>query len=286
QEPVSQFTIASANYFSAIGARLLTGRVFTQFDGKDSPPVAVINETMATRHWPNEDPVGRRFTLRRGGRDSRAGTALEIVGVVSDQRQDGPEKAPRAEFFVPYPQSPTGSLIFVARTKNDPNALIQSLKETIWESNSEQPFYAVTTMDQLVDDSLKARRFNMALLGAFAFLALALAVIGIYGVMSFSTGQRIREIGLRMALGAQTRDIIRLIVGQGLKLTLIGVGVGLVAAFALTRILSGLLHQISPTDPATYVAVALLITGVALLACYIPARRATRVDPLVALRYE
>lgn len=286
QEPVSQYTIASANYFSAIGARLLKGRVFSQFDGKESPPVAVINETMATRYWPNEDPVGRAFTLRRGGRDSRAGTAIEIVGVVTDQRQDGPAKAPRAEFFIPYSQSPTGSLIFVARTKDDPNALIQSLKASIWETNSAQPFYAVTTMDQLVDDSLKARRFNMALLGAFAILALALAVVGIYGVMSFSTSQRIREIGLRMALGAQTRDIMKLIVGQGLRLTLIGVGVGLLVAFGLTRLMSSLLHEVSPTDPATYVLIALLLTAVALLACYIPARRATKIDPLVALRYE
>ncbi len=286
QEPVSQFTIASANYFSAIGARLLRGRVFTQFDTKDSPPVAVINETMANRFWQNEDPVGRKFTLRRGGRDARSGTPLEIIGVVTDQRQDGPEKAPRPEFFVPYSQSPTGSLIFVARTKDDPQVLVQALKATIWESNNSQPFYAVTTMDKLMSDSLKARRFNLALLGAFAVLALALAVVGIYGVMSFSTGQRIREIGLRMALGAQTKDIMKLIVGQGLRLTLIGVGAGLLLALGLTRLLSSLLHEVGPTDPVTYVLIALLLTSVALLACYIPARRATKVDPLVALRYE
>jgi putative ABC transport system permease protein len=285
-EPVAQFTVASPNYFSAIGASLLNGRSFNQFDSKDSPSVAIINETMAKRNWPGENPVGAKFTLKRGARDARGGSVLEVVGVVTDQRQDGLEKIPRAEFFIPYSQAPSGSTIFVVRTKGDPNVLLQSLKERIWESNKTQPFYAVTTMDQLVRDSLKARRFNLVLLAGLAALALVLASVGIYGVISFTTGQRTHEIGVRMALGAQTRDIIRLVVSEGMTLTLIGVAIGLVASLVVTRFLTSLLFNISPTDPVTFIFISMLLGVVALSACYFPARRATKVDPLVALRYE
>ena len=284
QEPVAQFTIASTNYFSAIGAQLLNGRLFTQFDKADSPRVALINETMATRNWPDQNPVGSRFTLKRGGRDVRGNTTLEVIGVVTDQRQDGLEKSPRQEFFIPYAQAPSGSTIFVVRTKGDPNTLLQSLKARIWESDKTQPFYAVTTMDQLVRDSLKARRFNLLLLGALAALALTLASVGIYGVMSFTTTQRTHEIGVRLALGAQTRDILRLVVGQGMLLTMVGLVIGLFASFGLTRFLSSLLFNISPTDPLTFAFISVLLGGVALLACYLPARRATRIDPLTALK--
>ncbi|MDQ3173454.1 MAG: FtsX-like permease family protein, partial [Acidobacteriota bacterium] len=250
------------------------------------PRVALINETMAKRNWPGESPVGGKFTLKRSGRDARAGTTLEVIGVVTDQRQDGLEKTPRQEFFVPYSQAPSGSTIFVVRTKGDPNVLLQSVKERIWQTNKTQPFYAVTTMDQLLRDSLKARRFNLALLSALAALALSLAAIGIYAVMSFTTGQRTHEIGVRMALGARAPDIIRLVVGEGMALTLTGIAIGLVASFALTRFLSSLLFNISSTDPVTFAGITILLSIVALLACYIPARRATKVDPLLALRYE
>jgi putative ABC transport system permease protein len=288
QEPVAQFTIASPNYFSAIGARLINGRPFSQFDTKDSPPVALINETMARRNWTSRglDPVGRRFTLKRGGRDTRTGTTLEVIGVVTDQRQDGLERSPRQEFFIPYSQSPTGSIIFVVRTKGEPDTLLQSLKARIWESDKTQPFYAVTTLDQLVDESLKTRRFNMVLLGALAGLALTLAAVGIYGVISFTTRQRTREIGVRMALGAQTKDILRLVIGKGMLLALIGLGLGLVAALIVTRFLSSLLFSVGTTDFTTFAVISLLLICVALLATYLPARRATKVDPLVALRYE
>jgi putative ABC transport system permease protein len=286
QEPVAQITIASPNYFSAIGARLLQGRLFNQFDDNNKPRVALINDTMAKHNWPGEDPVGKKFILKRGGRDLRAGTALEVVGVVSDQRQDGLEKSPREEFFIPYAQSPSGSTIFVVRTKSDPNALVQVLKARIWESNNTQPFYAVTTMDQLVSNSLKARRFNLVLLGGLAVLALTLASVGIYGVISFTTGQRTHEIGVRMALGAQTKDILRLVVGEGMVLTALGIGIGVLVSFAVMRSLSSLLFNVSPTDPLTFVLISLLLVGVALVACLFPARRATKVDPLVALRYE
>jgi len=286
QEPVAQVTIASPNYFSAIGARLLKGRLFNQFDDKNSTRVALINETMAKRNWPGEDPVASKFTLKRGGRDARGGTTFEVAGVVTDQRQDGLDKTPREEFFIPYAQSPSGSTIFVVRTKGDPNALLQSLKARIWESNNTQPFYAVTTMDQLVSNSLKARRFNLMLLGVLAVLALTLASVGIYGVISFTTGQRTHEIGVRMALGAQARDILKLVVGKGMALTLLGIAIGAVASLAVMRSLSSLLFNVSPTDPITFGFIALLLASVALLACFFPARRATKVDPLIALRYE
>ncbi len=174
----------------------------------------------------------------------------------------------------------------MVRTKGDPDVLLQSLKARIWESNKSQPFYAVTTMDQLVSNSLKARRFNLMLLGALGLLALALASVGIYGVISFTTGQRTHELGVRMALGARTKDIMKLVVGEGMLLTLIGVLIGLAASFAVTRFLASLLFNVSPTDPLTFVVISILLAGIALLACYFPARRATKVDPLVALRYE
>lgn len=218
-------------------------------------------------------------------RDAAKGT-WEVVGLVTDQRQDGLEKAPRQEFFIPYSQGPTGSLIFVVRTTGEPNALLGQLKAAIWETNKTQPFYAVTTMDQLVDDSLKARRFNLMLLGAMAALALVLAAIGIYGVMSFITRQRTHEMGIRIALGAQATDILKLVLGQGMALTAIGLVIGLSASFAFTRLLASLLFNIGATDLATYAAITCLLAVVALFACYVPARRATKVDPLVALRYE
>jgi putative ABC transport system permease protein len=286
QEPVAQITVATGGYFPAIGARLLRGRMFNQFDNKDSLKVAVINETMARRYWSNEDPVGRRFILRTGSRGEQGPITLEVAGVVSDLRQDGLEKIPRPEFFRPHTQSPTGSIIFVVRAKNEAGALIPILKESIWKQSPGLPFYSVTTMDQLVSDSLKARRFNLAMLGAFAGLALILALTGVYGVMSFVTRQRTHEIGVRMALGAKTVDIARLVIGHGFRLAMIGTVIGVLVAFALTRLMTALLFGITASDPATFGLVIVLLPAIALLACYLPARRAMKIDPLVALRYE
>jgi putative ABC transport system permease protein len=286
QEPVAQISVATGGYFRAIGVRLLRGRVFNQFDTKDSAKVAVINDTMAERYWPNEDPVGRRFTLRNIGRGEQGPVTLEIAGVVSDSRQDGLDKNPRPEFFRPHAQSPSGSLIFVVRAGNDAGALIPPLKESIRQSSPDLPFYSVTTMDRLVWDSLKARRFNLALLGGFAALALILALTGVYGVMSFVTRQRTHEIGIRVALGAKTSDVARLVLGHGFRIAMIGTLIGAAAAFALTRLMSSLLFGVAASDPLTFVVVMFLLPAVALLACYLPARRATRIDPLIALRHE
>ena len=286
QEPVAQFSVATAGYFPAIGSRLLRGRLFNQFDTLSSLRVAIINDEMAKRHWPNEDPIGKKFTLRSGGRAEPGPVTLEIAGVVTDLRQDGLDKVPRPEFFRPHSQSPTGSLIYVVRTRSDASALIPTLRASIWQTSPEQPFYAVTTMDQLVSDSLKARRFNLVLLAAFAGLALILALTGVYGVMSFVTRQRTHEIGVRVALGAKTRDIASLVLKHGFRLAIIGTVIGAVAAFALTRLMSALLFGVTATDPATFAIVVVLLPAVALLACYLPARRAMKIDPLVALRYE
>ena len=286
QEPVAQNSTATTGYFNAIGARLLRGRLFNQFDTNNSLKVALINDTMAKRLWPDEDPVGKKFTLRRGARGEVGPVTLEIVGVVTDLRQDGLDKIPRPEFFRPHSQSPTGSLIYVVRTRSDASALIPALRASIWKTSPDQPFYAVTTMDELVSDSLKARRFNLVLLAAFAGLALILALTGVYGVMSFVTRQRTHEIGVRVALGAKAHDIASLVLKHGFKLAIIGTVIGAVAAFALTRLMSALLFGITATDPVTFGVVLVLLPAIALLACYLPARRAMKIDPLVALRYE
>ena len=286
QEPVAQSTVATADYFPAMGMRLLGGRLFNSFDTKDSPKIALINETMRRRYWADENPVGKKFTLRRATRDNQGATTLEIVGVVGDLRHLALDKEPRPEFFRPHTQSPSGSIIFVARATGDPSSLIPAIKTRLLEINRTQPFYHVSTMEQLLSDSLKARRFSLTLLGSFAVLALVLAVTGIYGVMSFTTGQRTHEIGVRMALGAREADVLRLIIGQGIRLALIGVALGLVVSFVAARLLTGLLYGVSASDPLTFAGVAVLLAAVAFVASYIPARRATKVDPMIALRYE
>jgi predicted permease len=286
QEPVAQATIATGDYFSAMGARLLGGRLFNQFDTKDSPKVALINETMRRRYWAGEDPLGRKFTVRSTRGEGQSAITLEVVGVVGDLRHEGLDKEPRPEFFRPHTQSPSGSIIFVVRTTGDPASLIPALKARLWEINRAQPFYYVSTMEQLLSDSLKARRFSLALLALFATLALVLAVTGIYGVMSFTAGRRTHEIGVRMALGAGRLDVLKLVIGQGMRLALVGVAIGSIVSLALTRVMSSLLYGVSASDPTTFAGIALLLTVVAFLACYVPARRAASVDPLAALRHE
>jgi putative ABC transport system permease protein len=285
-EPTVYWTVASSDYFTAMGMSLRSGRMFDEYDTRSAPPVALINETMARRHFPNEDPIGRRLLVRGRQRDNPAQQPVTIVGIVSDIRHDGLDKEPRAEHYRPFTQIPSGSLTFGVRVSADAVSLIPALKARVWEVNPAQSIYAVDTMDRLVFESLKARRFSLLLLCAFASLALGLAVVGIYGVMSFATSQRTREIGLRIALGAQKRDVLSLILSQGARLTLSGVGIGLLTAWALTRLLTRLLYSVSATDPLVFGGVALLLTVVAMAACYLPARRAMKVDPLAALRHE
>jgi putative ABC transport system permease protein len=286
QEPSAFYTIATNEYFEALGVPLVSGRLFTQFDRGGAPLVILINETMSKRFFPSQDPIGKKILVIGGQRGQSAPTPSEIVGVVGDLRHEGLDQEPRPEYFRPYPQWLTGSIIFTVRTSAEPATLIPTLKARIWEVNSTQPIYQVATLDNLITDSLKARRFSLLLLGSLAALALVLALVGIYGVMSLATRQRTHEIGVRMALGAKSGDVVRLVMAHGLKLALAGVGLGLAGAVAMTRLMRTLLYEVSPTDPMTFIQVALLLMIAAIAACYIPARRATKVDPMIALRYE
>jgi putative ABC transport system permease protein len=271
------------DYFHALGVPLLGGRLLTKFDTKDVP-VAVINHTMALRYWPAEDPIGKKVSFRSYGGSFTA----EIVGVVGDTRTAGLEIEPKPEIFVSHASSIgyPNSMTYFVRTATDPLSLLNAVKEKIREGNKDQAFSSVATIDQLVERSLNRRRFNLLLLASFAVLALILAGVGLYGLISFMTTQRTQEIGVRMAFGAGPRDVLKLIIGQGMTMTLAGVVVGLLASIALTRMMQSLLFGISATDPVTLVAIAFVLAAVPLLACYVPARRATKVDPMVALRHE
>ena len=282
----------SAGYAQAMGVPLLRGRFITERDTKDTPRVAVIDEYLARDLFGDEDPVGKRMTIP--GNDKMADIPFEIVGVVGHVKHfglDAPKEIP-FQFYMPYVQIPddfiTGLLGMglVARTAGDPAAMAAPVKEAILAVNKDQPVVAVRTLEQVLSDSLAQRRFTMLLLGLFAGLALVLASVGIYGVMSYTVAQRTHEIGVRMALGARHGDVLRMVVRQGMMLAGTGVAIGLAVALALTRLLSSFLFGVSATDPLTFVAIPLALAGVALVACFVPARRATRVDPMVALRYE
>ena len=280
-EPSAFYAQVSSEYLNALEVPLKQGRFFTNFDTAASQLVVVINETMARRYFANEDPLGKRLTVLFAEPETR-----EIVGVVGNVLQNGLHTEPRAEMFVPHQQSASAQMTFLVKTKSEPGSQLAAVKAAVREINPRQTFARTATMEELVSDSLKQRRFNLFLLGLFASIALLLATIGIYGSISYSTRLRTNEIGVRIALGARSRDVLRLIVGQGVGLALIGVAVGLGAAFLLTRAIRGLLFGVSPTDPLTFLAIAGLLLFTALIASLIPARRATKVDPLVALRSE
>jgi predicted permease len=284
EAPEVDFRRASSGYFATLGIPLLKGRFLNDQDGLDNPPVTVINEAAARRFWPTEDPIGKRIQL--GSNPSGSGTWLTIVGVVGSVRHVRLDAEPRPEVYRHYQTSPLFGPIVVVRASSDPMALVGALRNQVHLLDRDLPISDIRTMSQIVSRSVAQRRFTLTLLGVFSAIAMLLAAVGIYGVMSYLVTQRTREIGIRRALGAQASDVLRLVVGQGLLLTLSGVAAGLVVSVVLTRVLKTFLFGVSPTDPLTFLAVALLLTSVALLACYIPARRATRVDPMVALRYE
>ena len=276
--------VTTPGYLQAMEIPLLSGRLITDQDTKDSPNVALINKTMATQLWPNEDPLGKR--IKFPGSEKNPQPWRTIVGTVSDVSQYALDKTPPMQIYLPHNQFPTSFNSIVVRTQNEPTAMIGAIRREIQAVDKDQAVFNVTTLEQLIGDSILIRRFFMLLLLVFAALALVLAAVGIYGVMSYVAAQRTYEIGIRMALGAQTHDVLKLIIGNGMALTLIGVAAGLAGAFALTRLMAGLLFGVSATDAITFLSVSVGLTLIALLACYIPARRATKVDPLVALRYE
>jgi putative ABC transport system permease protein len=277
------FNAVMPNYFQTMGVQLLSGRAFTAQDARDKPRVAIVNETFVKHYFPNEDPIGRRFTFFDANDNTQW---ITIVGVVRDTKRQGLDQPIRMESWLPHAQSQSRSMEVVLRTAGDPLTLSQTAREVVWSLDRDLPIPKMETVERVLSENVAQRRLNMLLLGLFALVALILAAVGIYGVMSYAVTQRTNEIGIRMAMGAKASAVLWLVVRQGMLLVLAGVVIGLAATFALTRLMASLLFGVSATDPITFVAIAALLTGVALVACWIPARRAAKVDPMVALRYE
>jgi putative ABC transport system permease protein len=282
------FRMVSSDYFRAMGVPLRAGRLIEDRDRENAPRVAVVNETFASVFLANENPLSKRIKL--GGARSPF-SWLTIVGVVGDVKHGGLDRETRPEMYVPYlqpllPGWGPPPMFLVVRSESEPGSLTAAVRGVVKELDRDQPVYSVATMEQLLSRSTLQRRFNMTLLAVFAALALILAGVGIYGVMAYAVTERTREIGIRMALGAQTSDALRLVIRRGMRLTLLGVTLGLMGAFALTRLMEKLLFNVKATDRLTFIVIALLLTVVALLACYLPARRATKVDPMVVFRTE
>lgn len=280
----------SADYHAVLNIPLLEGRLFNDRDTDNSPLVAIVDDEFVARSFPNQparDVLGKR--LRFNERDGW----LEIVGVVGHVKQSALNEDGRAEIYRPWSQIPpkwkadfTRAMDMIVKTSVEPNSLVASIKREIRAIDKDQPIAQVQTLDDKLSESVAPQRFTLLLLGIFALIALSLACAGIYGVMSYAVNQRTHEIGVRMALGAQSLDVLKLMLREGMGLVLVGLGLGLAGSFALTRVMRGMLFGVTPTDATTLVGVSGVLMAVALLACYFPARRATKVDPLVALRYE
>ena len=282
EQPLVQTRYVSPDYFRAMGIPLKQGRPIEERDREGAPQVVVISEAMARRFWPGENPVGKRLTAsfheKLGPR--------EIVGVVGDVKSNGLDEEAASTMYLPFRQSPRPWITFVARTATDPRDFFKPLSKAVYAVDSGQALSSMRTMERVLTESLSGRRFNVRLLMTFAGLALALAAVGVYGVMNYSVMLRRRELGIRIALGARGLDVLRLVLGQGLALTLVGVGVGIAGAYALTRLMESLLYGVTATDFLTYCSVSGVIVLVGLLASFLPARRATKVDPMIALRSE
>jgi len=280
QRPEADYTTVTPDFFRTMQIPLLQGRQFTTQDTKGTPGVIIINDILARMCWPGEDPIGKHFTV---GFEK---TPREIVGVVASIKQTRLDAAGRPAMYMPHLQSPSSGMTVLVRTSGAPLAMAAAVREQVWAIDKNVPVTHLQTMDQVFGDSVAQPRFSMLVVGLFAALALVLASVGIYGVMAYSVSRRAHEIGVRMALGARTGQVLKLVLKEGMTLTLMGIAVGLFGAFALTRLIATLLFGVSAKDPFTFISVAALLAAVALVACYIPARRATKVDPLVALRYE
>lgn len=278
----ASYVVVTPGYFHTMKIPLKDGRQFTTEDREETTKVVVINETLARRHFPGQSAIGKRIKIWRDEDFPR-----EIIGVVGDTKTEALEDESSPQIYVPHAQDPSwGGLSLVVRTSGTPSALTPAVRGAVLSIDPDQPVFNIKTMDDIVAASVATRRISMLLLSGFAGLALLLAALGVYGLISYSIAQRTHEIGLRMALGATGRDVLKLVLGQGMSLVLIGTAIGLAAAFALTRVMSSLLYEVSASDPVTFIGVALLLIIVALVACLIPARRAMKVDPMVALHYE
>jgi putative ABC transport system permease protein len=276
--PQADTRIVSPKYFQSVGIPLVKGRTFTEGDRQDAPEVAVINQSLARRYWGNDDPVGARVTFDRGE------SWVAIVGVVGDAKQRGLDREPTDELYAPFAQNPLLGASLLVRTASDPMSMAHQMRDAVYEVDPQQPVTDVQTLEQVRAESLASPRLTAALLGLFAALALIITATGISGVMALWVSQRTHEIGIRMALGATQGKVLRMVLGQGMTLVLAGLAAGAAGALALNHVLSGMLFGVAPTDPLTYVAVALVLVTAAAMACFAPARRATAIDPMVALR--
>ncbi|MGE0129985.1 MAG: ABC transporter permease [Blastocatellales bacterium] len=291
EEPVAQHRPVSESYFQTMGIQGLGGRQFDERDNADTPGVVIVNEALARRYFPNENPIGKRITTTARqygplGRVMPQSLEMEIVGLVGNEKNSSLNKTAEPAIYFSHRQFAYRSMNVVVRTTAEPMSLANAARNEVWAVDRNLPVSNIKTMEQRLGDSIARPRFSALLLGLFAALALILAAVGIYGVISYAVEQRTHEIGVRMAMGARATDILTLVVGQGLALSLAGVGVGIAGALGLTRLISGLLYGVTATDPLTFVGMPALLVAVALLACWIPARRATKVDPMIALRYE
>jgi putative ABC transport system permease protein len=278
--PILYSRIVNTKYFQAIQIPLRKGRLFSERDTQGAERVLIVNETLAQRYWPNENPIGKRVGT------GAPNDWMSVVGVVGDVHHMSLAQEPDPEIFMPWAQNPRPAMRLAVRTSFDPLRFAPALRQVVMEGDRDQPVSRVASMEQIVSDSVATKRLSTLLLGLFAMVALVLATIGIYGVVSFSVTRRQQEIGVRMALGARSADVLRMVVAQGTSLALVGVGIGLVASLALTRFINSLLYGVKAIDPPVFMGIALLLILVAILASYIPARRAARVDPMVALRHE
>jgi putative ABC transport system permease protein len=274
-------------YFRTMGIPLIKGREFTERDDLNAAPVLIINEALARKHFPNENPIGKRIGPGFSTLPVTEETGMrEVVGVVGDVKHQNLQGPAQPEIYFAQAQMPMSAMTVVVRTAADPSGLVNVARGVVQSLDKDAPVYGVRTVEELLGRSVANQRFNTLMLGLFAGVALILTAVGLYGVISCSVSQSTHEIGIRVALGAQSSDVLKLVVGQGLMLALMGVALGLVGAYLLTRLMDSLLFEVEATDPATFAGVSLLLFAVAALACYFPARRATKVDPMVALRYE
>jgi putative ABC transport system permease protein len=284
----ANFIPVGSDYFNTVGAQIVEGRGFTTRDDADHPGAAIVNEAFVRHYFPNDNPLGHRLKPSPPGRiwNNQRLTTFEIVGVARDVKFAGLAASSEPAYYLPATQSPLTDMTLLVRTTTEPQSIVAAVRQAVWSIDPNQPIADVKTLDQIVSDSIAQPRLNMLLMTLFGGLALLLSAVGIYGLLSYAVTQRTQELGIRMALGANVADVLKLVLKQGMLLALMGEAIGLAAAFALTRLMRGLLFGVTPTDTTIFAGVVVVLTLTALVACWVPARRAAKVDPLVALRYE